>query len=178
MRVSWVHDWPLRNGPGARSTRTSSHIRRAPEFGIRRAEADFDFAGVMERGQRVIREVAPVLEEIGTDQELAAKSLGASGWQAFLRITLPGIKPTIITLVLLAVGRICYSDFGLFYLIPQHSGLLYAVQFLEEQVLAAGHRVLLVLRLALDAVDDVVDQFPDRDDAVRLAATEAIGPAA
>jgi len=51
---------------------------------------------------------------------------GASVWQQIIHITLPGIKPTIITLVLLAIGRICYSDFGLFYLIPQHSGLLYS----------------------------------------------------
>ena len=51
---------------------------------------------------------------------------GASTWKQIIHITLPGIKPTIITLVLLAVGRICYSDFGLFYLIPQHSGLLYS----------------------------------------------------
>lgn len=51
---------------------------------------------------------------------------GASTWKQIVHITLPGIKPTIITLVLLAVGRICYSDFGLFYLIPQHSGLLYS----------------------------------------------------
>jgi len=51
---------------------------------------------------------------------------GASTWKQIIHITLPGIKPTIITLVLLAIGRICYSDFGLFYLIPQHSGLLYS----------------------------------------------------
>ena len=51
---------------------------------------------------------------------------GASIWQQIIHITLPGLKPTIITLVLLAVGRICYSDFGLFYQIPQHSGLLYS----------------------------------------------------
>ena len=51
---------------------------------------------------------------------------GANVWQQIIHITLPGIKPTIITLVLLAIGRICYSDFGLFYLIPQHSGLLYS----------------------------------------------------
>jgi putative aldouronate transport system permease protein len=50
---------------------------------------------------------------------------GASTWQQIIHITLPGLKFTIITLVLLAVGRICYSDFGLFYQIPQHSGLLY-----------------------------------------------------
>lgn len=51
---------------------------------------------------------------------------GASVWQQILRITVPGLKSTIITLVLLSVGRICYSDFGLFYQIPQHSGLLYS----------------------------------------------------
>ena len=42
-----------------RSAKLLSHIRRAAEFGIRKAEADFDFAEVMERVQRVIREVAP-----------------------------------------------------------------------------------------------------------------------
>ncbi len=65
---------------------------------------------------------------IGIDKTYyeAAVVDGASVWQQILHITMPGLKPTIITLVLLAVGRICYSDFGLFYLIPQHSGLLYA----------------------------------------------------
>lgn len=42
-----------------RSAKLLSHLRRSPEFGIRKAEADFDFAEVMERVQRVIREVAP-----------------------------------------------------------------------------------------------------------------------
>ncbi len=42
-----------------RSAKLLSHIRRAAEFGIRKAAADFDFAEVMERVQRVIREVAP-----------------------------------------------------------------------------------------------------------------------
>lgn len=51
---------------------------------------------------------------------------GASVWDQIRHVTLPALKPTIITLVLLAVGRICYSDFGLFYQIPQHSGLLYS----------------------------------------------------
>lgn len=67
---------------------------------------------------------------------------GASTWQQIIHITLPGIKPTIITLVLLAIGRICYSDFGLFYLIPQHSGLLYsATQTIDTFV----YRALLEL---------------------------------
>ena len=42
-----------------RSAKLLSHIQRSPEFGIRKADAEFDFAQVMERVQRVIREVAP-----------------------------------------------------------------------------------------------------------------------
>jgi putative aldouronate transport system permease protein len=65
---------------------------------------------------------------ISIDKSLyeAAVMDGASTWKQIIYITLPSIKPTIIILVLLAVGRICYSDFGLFYQIPQHSGLLYS----------------------------------------------------
>ena len=65
---------------------------------------------------------------ISIDKSLyeAAVMDGATAWQQIIHITIPGLKFTIITLVLLAVGRICFSDFGLFYQIPQHSGLLYS----------------------------------------------------
>jgi len=65
---------------------------------------------------------------ISIDKSLyeAAVMDGANTWNQIIHITLPNLKPTIILLVLLAVGRICYSDFGLFYQIPQHSGLLYS----------------------------------------------------
>jgi putative aldouronate transport system permease protein len=56
----------------------------------------------------------------------AAVMDGANTWDQIIYITIPNLKPTIIILTLLAVGRICYSDFGLFYQIPQHSGLLYS----------------------------------------------------
>ena len=37
------------------------------------------------------------------------------------------LKPTVITLTLMSIGRIFYSDFGLFYQVPQNSGALYNV---------------------------------------------------
>ena len=49
---------------------------------------------------------------------------GANRWQKILHVTLPGLKPTIITLTLMSVGRIFYSDFGLFYQVPMNSGPL------------------------------------------------------
>ena len=64
---------------------------------------------------------------IGIDKSYyeAAAVDGAGVWAQIRHITLPALRPTIITLVLLAIGRICYSDFGLFYQVTMNSGLLY-----------------------------------------------------
>jgi sulfate transport system permease protein len=59
----------------------------------------------------VVREVTPVLREIGDEQEQAAATLGASGWQAFWRITLPSIRWGIAYGVVLSVAR-CIGEFG------------------------------------------------------------------
>lgn len=59
----------------------------------------------------VIREVVPVLNELGTEQEQAAQSLGASGWQTFWRITLPSIKWAVIYGVVLTLAR-SLGEFG------------------------------------------------------------------
>lgn len=59
----------------------------------------------------VIREVVPVLTEIGDDQEQAARSLGASGRQTFWRITLPSIKWAVVYGVVLSLAR-SLGEFG------------------------------------------------------------------
>lgn len=57
----------------------------------------------------------------------AAAIDGATKWQQITKITLPLLRPTIIMLTLMAVGRIFYYDFGLFYQVPQNSGALLPV---------------------------------------------------
>jgi sulfate transport system permease protein len=59
----------------------------------------------------VVREVVPTLREIGTEQEQAAQTLGASGWQTFWRITLPSIRWAVVYGVVLTAAR-AIGEFG------------------------------------------------------------------
>ncbi len=52
---------------------------------------------------------------------------GASKWMQIRKITIPLLKPTIVMMTLLAVGRIFYSDFGLFYQVTMNQGSLFSV---------------------------------------------------
>ncbi len=54
----------------------------------------------------------------------AASLDGAGRWHCFTKITIPCLIPTIITLTILAVGKIFNSDFGLFYQVPLNSGAI------------------------------------------------------
>jgi putative aldouronate transport system permease protein len=64
---------------------------------------------------------------IGIDQEYyeAAHIDGASKWQQITRITIPLLRPVIIVMTLLQIGKIFNADFGLFYQVPLDSGALY-----------------------------------------------------
>lgn len=65
----------------------------------------------------------------------AAELDGASKWEQFKYITLPLLKPTIITLTILGLGAIFKSDFGLFYQVPMGSGaLVKATQTIDTYV--------------------------------------------
>lgn len=59
----------------------------------------------------VVREVVPVLQEIGEDQEQAAKTLGANWWQTFWRVTLPAIRWGVTYGVVISTARVL-GEFG------------------------------------------------------------------
>ena len=66
---------------------------------------------------------------VGISEDLyeAARVDGANKFQQIFRITLPCLKPTIITMFILSISKIFFSDFGLFYQVPKNSGILYPV---------------------------------------------------
>jgi putative aldouronate transport system permease protein len=66
---------------------------------------------------------------MGIDRSLyeAAMIDGAGKWKQIIYITIPMLIPVISIMTLLAVGKIFYADFGLFYQVPRDSGLLYSM---------------------------------------------------
>jgi sulfate transport system permease protein len=67
----------------------------------------------------VARELIPVLEAVGPEEELAAVSLGARGWQVFWRVTLPNIRWGLLYGVILCNAR-AMGEFGAVYVVSGH----------------------------------------------------------
>lgn len=67
----------------------------------------------------VAREVIPLMQEQGTDEEQAAISLGANGWQTFFRVTLPNIKWALLYGVILSNAR-AMGEFGAVSVVSGH----------------------------------------------------------
>ncbi len=64
---------------------------------------------------------------IGEDLYESSRVDGATKLQQIRHITLPSLKPTVITMFILSISKMFYSDFGLFYQVPKNSGVLYDV---------------------------------------------------
>lgn len=67
----------------------------------------------------VARELIPVMQALGSDEETAALSLGANGWQIFRRITLPNIKWGLLYGIILCNAR-AMGEFGAVYVVSGH----------------------------------------------------------
>jgi sulfate transport system permease protein len=99
----------------------------------------------------VVRELVPVLEEEGLDQEIAARSLGANAWQRFLRITLPTVRWALAYGVVLSLAR-SIGEFGAVRVVSgdvigqTQTGTL-RVADLAEQAEPGAYQIALVLVL-------------------------------
>lgn len=113
----------------------------------------------------IARELMPLMEQQGADEELAALSLGASGWQAFWRVTLPNIRWGLLYGVLLCGAR-AMGEFGAVSVVsghirgrtntlPLHVEILYneyaySAAFAVASLLALSALVTLVLKTWLE----------------------------
>lgn len=106
----------------------------------------------------VIRELIPVLQEIGTDQEQAAHSLGAGAWATFRRITLPSIKWALLYGVVLSLAR-SLGEFGAVKIVSgnvsqrtQTATLVVEDKYLEFQQSSAYATSFLLALIAVAAL--------------------------
>jgi sulfate transport system permease protein len=105
----------------------------------------------------VIREVMPVLREIGTEPEQAAHTLGASGWRTFVRVTMPAIRWGLLYGISLTLARALGEFGGVLVAGGAVSGMtetatLYVYHALEERQYIGAYGVALILALVSFAV--------------------------
>ena len=67
----------------------------------------------------IARELIPVMEALGPEEEIAATSLGASGWQTFWFVTLPNVKWALLYGIILCNAR-AMGEFGAVYVVSGH----------------------------------------------------------
>jgi sulfate transport system permease protein len=114
----------------------------------------------------VAREVIPILEELGNDQEEAARTLGAKDWQIFWRVTLPNIRWGLLYGVILTNAR-SMGEFGAIAVVSGNiarktqSLPLYVEDAYKQYETEAAFSVAVLLTL-LAVVTLVVKEFLER----------------
>ncbi len=105
----------------------------------------------------VIREIMPVLQQMGEEPEQAAYTLGASGWQAFWRVTFPGIRWGLGYGLTLTLGR-ALGEFGAVLVVGgavsgrTETATLYIWRAMEERQYIGAYAASLVLAAVSFAV--------------------------
>jgi sulfate transport system permease protein len=120
----------------------------------------------------VIREVMPVLAQIGTEQENAAYTMGASPWQAFWHVTLPAIRWGLLYGVSLTLAR-ALGEFGAVLVVSGGvSGLtetstLFIFRSLDDRNYVGAYAMALLLALISFTILMLMEFFKKRTSEVR-----------
>jgi sulfate transport system permease protein len=131
----------------------------------------------------VVREVVPVLQEIGDDQEQAASTLGANGWQTFWRVTLPAIRWGVTYGVVLATAR-ALGEFGALSVVSgkiegkTQTATLLVENSYEHFDVSGAYAASLVLAVMALAVLLFMNLIQRRDRPARPPSVIAVGDAA